>query len=66
MKLTIKGLLLGAVAWSAMNTLSAIVSLAMQGRGFAPNAGLLVLIFSVGAALAYPFSRALLYFTPDK
>ena len=66
MKLTIKGLLLGAVAWSAMNTLSAIVSLAMQGRGFAPNAGLLVLIFTVGAALAYPLSRALLYFTPDK
>lgn len=66
MRLTIKGLLLGALAWSAVNTLSAIFSLAMQGRDFASNSYKLVLIFGLGALLAYPLSRALLYFTPDK
>jgi hypothetical protein len=66
MRMTIKGLLLGTIAWSAINTLSVIVSLAMQGRGFASNTDKLVLIFGLGAWLAYPLARALLYFTPDK
>lgn len=66
MRLRTKGLLLGALAWSALNTLSAIVSLAAQGRAIASNSDKLVLIFSAGALLAYPLSRALLYFTPEK
>jgi hypothetical protein len=66
MRMTIKGPLLGAFAWSAINTLSVIVSLAMQGRGFASNTDKLVLIFGLGSLLAYPLARALLYFMPDK
>lgn len=66
MRLNIKCLMLGTIAWSAVNTLSVIASLAMQGRGIASNADKLVLIFSLGAALAYPLSRVLLYFTPHK
>ncbi len=66
MRLNIKGLVLGMIVWSAVNTLSLIVSLALQGRGITPGADLLVLIFSLGAALAYLLSRVLLYFTSDK